>query len=201
MLSAREESKKSNEGPGNLTLHAGVQVVCTRCYLKGNASVDLAIDNDFNITSYGEQLIDDVKSEVHNITDQVEDIFGNFTAQLDDRDWSNAEWPSFDNVSLDLSIPPPPKATLKFRFDDLDLYLEFDSFIAAGATYEIPLYQPFGMFHRRVGVLDLNVNFGVTLILAVEGEIDVSSGVHLKLDDGVELKVALFGDEISDVTL
>jgi hypothetical protein len=47
----------------------------------------------------------------------------------------------------------------------------------------------------------LDASFGVDLILSVAGKIDVCSGVHLKLNDSVELNVALFGDEVSDMTL
>lgn len=41
----------------------------------------------------------------------------------------------------------------------------------------------------------------VDLILAVEGAIDISSGFHVKLDDGVAINLPLFGDEVADMTV
>jgi hypothetical protein len=44
-------------GPGNVSANIGVEVICTSCYLKGNASVELITDQGFNFTAYTDQTI------------------------------------------------------------------------------------------------------------------------------------------------
>jgi hypothetical protein len=100
-----------------------------------------------------------------------------------------------------LDVPSVPDTDLQIKFDDLELYMELNTVISAGATYAIKLFATQSPLGIMVGDLVLGAVISVDLILAVEGEIDISSGFHIKLDDGVELNLALFGDKVSNMNM
>ena len=80
--------------------------------------------------------------------------------------------------------------------------MQIDTTLSLGATYTLNLYSsttPLGI--RITEELQLGIIFGVDLILSVQGEIDISSGFHIKLNDGVALNIAMFGDQVSDIVL
>jgi hypothetical protein len=49
--------------------------------------------------------------------------------------------------------------------------------------------------------LEVGSVFTVDVILSVEAEITISSGFHIKLNDGVAINIPLLGQSISRVTL
>ena len=84
----------------------------------------------------------------------------------------------------------------------MELYLEIGTVLSAGATYEITLFATQSPIGASIGQdLMLGAVLTVDLILAVEGAIDISSGFHVKLDDGVAINLPLFGDEVADMTV
>jgi hypothetical protein len=101
-----------------------------------------------------------------------------------------------------MEIPAIPECNLQFTFDELELYLNVDTIFSLGATYELNLYSsstPLGISITKD--LEVGVIFAIDLILSVEGEIDISSGFHIKLDDGLRIDIALFGDDVSEIVL
>jgi hypothetical protein len=80
--------------------------------------------------------------------------------------------------------------------------VEIDTTLSAGATYTLNLYEsesPIGISAGQE--LEVGIVFTVDVILSVEGEIDISSGFHIQLNDGVAINIAMFGQNISSVTL
>jgi hypothetical protein len=190
-----------------------VEVTCKTCYIKGRAFAELNIENDLNISQVVDITIDNVRDRVYafanDTKDQIEvfidDKFGNVTAiyeklknGIDIHDFL----PPVMNTSYDLAIEPIPDATLSFRFEDLDLYLEIGTLLSGSATYTVPLYhsQTVAGISTPNG-LQIGATFTVELILEVEGALDMTSGLHVKVDDSVSLDVALFGDEVSRIDL
>lgn len=81
--------------------------------------------------------------------------------------------------------------------------MELDISLDESRTYTIPLYpedwyQPAGfeLAGQKVGII-----IGLDLILALDAEVDISSGVHVKFDDGLSLELALFGSNVSSINL
>lgn len=96
-----------------------------------------------------------------------------------------------------------PDAIIELKFDEFELYLELDIALDASMTYTIPLYpknwyQPagFDVAGQKVGII-----IALDLILALDAEVDISSGVHVKFDDGLSLELALFGSNVSSINL
>jgi hypothetical protein len=77
-----------------------------------------------------------------------------------------------------------------------------ETVLSGGLTYSLNLYtsnSPIG-----VAISDeimAGVFFTIDLILSTEAEIDIHSGFHIKLDDGVAFDIALFSQNVSDTTL
>lgn len=96
-----------------------------------------------------------------------------------------------------------PDATIDLKFDEFELYFELDMALDASSTYTIPLYpkdwsQPAGfeVAGQLVGIV-----ISLDLILSLDAEVDISSGVHVKFDDGLSLELALFGSNVSSINL
>lgn len=111
-----------------------------------------------------------------------------------------------DTDSFDVDVQPisldPPDASVEFRIDGLDIYLNMNLVVAAGGNFSIPLLTvppvPFSPLLEDF----VDIAFTVELILGViEGGFDIDSGVHLKVNDAVSLKLNLFGDETQDAVL
>lgn len=204
MNSGASQSIKTSDNSSSASTNQAVEITCTTCYMKGVASAQLNIADDFDAGKAVNQTVTSVFDTVHNFTEQVEDYFETYfkgvVKNLDDGvDWHDFAFPAL-NYSFDMDIPPIDDVTLNFQFDDMELYLEVNTVLGAGATYELNLYTS----NTPVGIgigqnLTLGVVFKVDLLLNVQGTIDISSGLHIKLDDGVGIDIALFSDAVSNI--
>ncbi|KAI0416004.1 hypothetical protein F5X98DRAFT_344978 [Xylaria grammica] len=190
---------------GDASTSGGIEVTCATCYVKGLVTAELGFDSDFNIAQAITNFTKDVGKEVDNITtaaieyldDEIPGLLANLT---DDLDFSDISFPPL-NISFNVDVPDIPECRLQFQFDDLELYMLLDTVLSAGATYTLNLYSsntPIGLSidsETFVGVV-----VSIDLILAVDTDIDISSGLHIKVDDGMALDLSLFSQNISSVT-
>ncbi|KAH7135450.1 hypothetical protein B0J11DRAFT_564785 [Dendryphion nanum] len=186
------------------TLSAEVEIVCSQCYLKGIAFAEISFAEEFNASQAIGRTMDQVRGKVENFTEMVDDYFVNYTKGVikklgDGIDVDDFEFPTFP-FNFALEIPSVPDVNLKFRFDGTELYIKTNTVLSVGATYELNLYSsttPVGIAITKD--LKLGVIFAIDLILSAKGQINISSGFHIKLKDGLELKIAIFSDKISDL--
>ncbi|KAI8963463.1 hypothetical protein F5Y11DRAFT_365057 [Daldinia sp. FL1419] len=189
----------------NVTLSGGVDITCTTCYIKGNATAEFSIDGDFNATQALGNFTSEVGDEILNTTSQVIDYIEDYIPTVfhnlkDGFDLDDFDFPPI-NISFNVDVPDIPECRLQFKFDDLELYMLIDTVLTAGATYNLNLYSsktPIGISANND--LFIGVVFSVDLILSADMEIDISSGIHIKLEDGVGLDMALFGQNVSSIT-
>ncbi|KAI1803091.1 hypothetical protein F4811DRAFT_562766 [Daldinia bambusicola] len=194
-----------HDAENNVTISAGVDITCTKCYVKGKATAEFSIESDYNVTQTLGNFTSEVGDEILNTTGQVidyiEDYFPTVFNNLKDGiDLDDFDFPPI-NISFNVDVPDIPECRLQFKFDDLELYMLIDTVLTAGATYNLNLYSsntPIGI--STSNDLFIGVVFSVDLILSVDTEIDISSGIHIKLDDGVGLDMALFGQNVSSIT-
>ncbi|KXS96630.1 hypothetical protein AC578_10448 [Pseudocercospora eumusae] len=203
---------------GNVTMKAALEISCKTCYIKGLAVAELTIEGNKNISQIIDETVSGVEADVDQLVNQTEQAI-NKTFHDDASSWDsfgayvngtyhNLEdgvdlsdfLPSNLNLSFGgLALPEVPDATLSFRFEDLDLYLELETILNVSAQYTIPLYHSNTPVGLSIPGLDLGVLFTVDLILAVDGSMDVTSGLHFKVDEHVALDIALLGDHVSGI--
>ncbi|KAI0104636.1 hypothetical protein GGR51DRAFT_560899 [Nemania sp. FL0031] len=189
---------------------AGVEVTCTTCYVKGNVTAELDFDSDFNIGEAIANFTSDIGEEIKNVTTtafdyveaEVKAVFKNLTDDFDfsDVDFSDASLPPL-NVSFNVDVPDIPEVRLRLQFDELELYMLIDTVLSAGASYTLNLYSsktPIG-FALDSGTF-VGVIASIDLLLAANADIDISSGLHIKVDDGMALDLSLFSQNVSSVT-
>ncbi|RSL59952.1 hypothetical protein CEP54_007052 [Fusarium duplospermum] len=190
---------------GNTSVSAGIEITCATCYIKGTATTKFIYDRDFNISNAFNNFTDQVKSEVRSlateVTDYVEEYVDGVVTKLDDGvDLDDFDLPPMD-VDFNIDLPEIPEFRLQFQFDGLEMYMLIDTVLSVGATYTLNLYTsttPVGFAVRDN--LEVGVIFTIDLILSVEGEINISSGFHLRLDDGVVFELGIFSEEIASIT-
>lgn len=201
-------STSSNAGAhGTVNTDASISLICATCYINGSVRGSLTINDDFNLT----QVIDGFKSELENTTKSALDTLENYAENLTEtviKDISNFEWseipalPTFQNVDFDIAnLTSLPSVNGRFEFDDLELYLDLELKLAAGATYTLNLFTSETEAGFSVQDLEVGAVFSVSLILMSKAEIDISSGIHLKMDDGLALDLELFNNNTSGITL
>jgi hypothetical protein len=187
-------------------VQAGIEVTCQTCYVKGLATAQLTISDDFDANVLIDQAVDDIRNDTikfaQDFKDYLKDYMSNVATNVrDDLDWEDFDFPTFP-FDFSLDVPEVPECNLRFQFDDMELYMEINTVLTAGATYEINLFASQSVVGMRIGpMLQLGVVLQVDLILQAEGAIDISSGFHIKLDDGVVMDIKLFGDKVSNMIL
>jgi hypothetical protein len=193
---------------GNLSLSAGLEIICTTCYVKGTATAQLTIDGNFNVSQAFQSFKSKVEGDVYSLTNATIDSFETYFEKIGtdvsslDFHLDDLDFPTLNDTSFGLAIPDIPECQLLFEFDDLELYMEIDTTLSAGATYTFNLYKsetPIGISAGQD--LEVGIVFTVDVILSVEAEIDISSGFHIQLNDGVAINIPMFSQDISSITL
>ncbi|CAG9997285.1 unnamed protein product [Clonostachys byssicola] len=185
--------KGDTETPGNATAEASIEVICKFCYFKGIAGAKITVKDDFNASQAYNTLENSVSGTMKNLTKWVKDI---------DLDISEASLviPPPPNINFEVEIPDFPDCILEFTLDDAELYVELSTTFGAGLTYTLLLFtKPLGV---ELGTdLFLGLIFSVDLILSLESQITIEHGFHIKLDEGILLRMAMFSKEASAVKL
>ena len=149
-----------------------------------------------------------METDVNNITKTVvgyvKTYAENVTSELSsgDFDIDDFDLPPI-KIDFDIEVPDIPECDLQFQFDGMELYMQVDTTLSSGATYTINLYEsqtPIGFAFGGNDLL-IGVVFSVDLILSVTAEIDISSGFHLQLNDGVTINLPMFGQSVSSIAL
>lgn len=196
-----------------------MDISCKTCYIKGLAFAELNIESDLDFSQIVNNTINDVRSQIVDLANETKkqievfidenfDSLADLTTYLSETS-DNFEdgidvgdfLPPIKDISYDLNITTIPNATLSFRFEDLDVYLELETVLDASATYTLPLFHSQTVAGISIGDTRIGATFTVDLILSVEGSLNMTSGLHIKVDDTVSLDIALFGDEVSGIDL
>ncbi|EED13272.1 conserved hypothetical protein [Talaromyces stipitatus ATCC 10500] len=205
---SEESSSNTTAGSDRLSSEysAGIEIICTMCYINGSVTGDLTLAGDFNFTA----AVNTVKSELRNVTDTafhqfeqyVEEVAKDISKEIITLNATTLpDWPTLD-VNLDLNNATGlPGAHIHFEFDNLELYLDLGIKLSAGATYTLNLYTSETPAGISVPGLKMGAVFSVDLILISDTEIDIGSGIHIKLDDGVAFDLEMFNRNVSRVTI
>ncbi|KAK6530939.1 hypothetical protein TWF281_007771 [Arthrobotrys megalospora] len=196
------QSVNTSNSRESVEVTSGIEITCTTCYLKASVLAELTIDRPFNITETFDNFTASVGNAVDNTTDQVVDYFKDYFKGVamnlqDGFDLDDFDIPPLD-IDFDIDVPTIPEVQLRFQFDDLEMYVALETVFSGGITYTLNLYTSQTPFGVMIDTLFFGAVVSVDLILSAEAEITISSGFHIKVDDGAELKLALFGDEIAE---
>lgn len=198
MHSTPEQSEK------NVSLTEEITITCTTCYIMGNATAQLTVNGNFNVTQAFDNIINETRTDFDNIeystVSYVEDTVKNMTDNAD-FDFDDFPPPTMSNITFNLDVQGIPEALLQLQFDGLELYVQLDASFGAGATYAVNLFTPETPLAITVPGMDIGLWFVLDLILGVDAEIDMSSGFHIKLNDGVRVNIAMFANNASDINL
>ncbi|KAI1335505.1 hypothetical protein F5Y15DRAFT_428188 [Xylariaceae sp. FL0016] len=181
---------------GSVSTTADVEITCVTCYTKGMMSGRVTITGDLDLTETKDSLETQFEEDAKNITDQILNITA---TEIEDIFTGGAPPPTFD-FDFNIDIEGIPEISLDFTFDDLELYMQIDTSLSVGSTYTLNLFQSESPIDFAVSdVFQLGVVLGIDLILDAKAEIDISSGFHLKIDDGLAINIALFSAGVSDI--
>jgi hypothetical protein len=156
---------------------------------------DLTLTGDFDF----KKTIDSAENDVANVAKSAFHQLENYVESLDSEGLHAL--PTL-NLSLNLdAVSALPDAQVHLEFDDVELYLDLDIQLSEQSTYTYPLFRTESPVGISVPGLDVGVVFGVDLVLIADEEVDIGTGIHIKLDDGVAFDLAMFSSNVSDVTM
>ncbi|KAL1892001.1 hypothetical protein Sste5346_007345 [Sporothrix stenoceras] len=190
-----------------------IAVVCTDCYITGQLTTELTVIPSNHTTVNLSTIAHTFASDVVNITDtvvnDVEEIVKNTTEALFDKVPSldtfetilhNITRPTVD-VDFGLSdLVAVPEYQFALTLDELDLFVQTQMTVSGAATYTLNLYtseSPIGL--KKGNDLELGIVLTADLILSAYGSLELESGFHLRMDEGLTLTVDLFGRNISEI--
>lgn len=112
----------------------------------------------------------------------------------------NISRPTVD-VDFGLSdLVPVPEYQFSLTLDELDLFVQTQMTVSGSATYTLNLYTSESILGLREGNdLELGVVLTADLILSANGSLELESGFHLRMDEGLTLTVDLFGRNVSEI--
>lgn len=151
--------------------------------------------DSFNSTT----AIDAIEGEAHTIAEEA------WTYIKSDYDDLMSEDHNYSVPTLDLdfnldNITGFTDVHLQFEFDDLEFYFDLDTKLPGG-TWIINIFTsetPAGFSDLKLG-LQVGAIFSVDLILIADAEIEIGSGIHIKLDDGVTFDLEMFKNDVSSI--
>ena len=185
-------------------------ISCKNCYINGSLTAEVSFAGNYNASQVLQNVTQTVETDAKNITDQAITIFDAVFDEIGqaaknavsgDFSFDQLQYPTLP-LDFDLDIPEIPGISLQFTFDDLEMYMELETSLSAGATYQLNLYTS----ESEVGIaisdeVLLGVVAVVDLIIDAQSEVDISSGFHLKMDDGLSLDLEMFSKNVSNIHL
>ncbi|KAJ6005573.1 hypothetical protein N7451_003517 [Penicillium sp. IBT 35674x] len=196
----------TTDGSTSLDQTAAVEIICSTCYVNGSVTGDLTLSGGFNFT----EAIENVKGDIVNITDTAIDTLETYVktvARDAVEDIVNLDldaiprWPTLDlDFNLD-NVAALPEAQVHFEFDNMELYLDLDIKLSAGATYTLNIFSSETPAGFQVPGLTVGAVFSVDLILIADAEIDIGSGIHLKLEEGLSFDLEMFNSSVSSISV
>lgn len=171
-----------------------VSVTCETCYIKGDVDARLTLGESFNIND-----------TLHTLEDQASDVFDNIT------DWVHDFNVSFSDRTIDIPPPPDidfnlpldnmPEAVLEFSISGAEIYVELSTVFVDSITYRLTLYIQQGLGVELTDDLFLGLVPTLDLILSVDAELEIRHGFHIRFDEDILIKLAMFSEEAADLHL
>lgn len=186
-------------------------MVCTKCYFKTDVSAALTIDTTKPLNQTFSTFTAAVKDELVNVTeafvqwgkDTISSSVDFLNAAFDpDISTDDLDFPDLDvDFNIDIPTSTLPKTNLRINFDNLDIYLQMAMKLGAGVTYTIPLIPPAGMGIGQSSNLYMGAIVALELILTAEDDVELTSGLHITLDNDAYLELELFGKNVTSSSL
>lgn len=166
----------------------------------------MTVGDGFNVTT----AVDSVGTEIANVTDSALSKLENYAREaardilIDVSQFQLSDIPAWPTLDLDFDLDDASGFSgvhAQVDFDGLELYLELDLQLSAEATYTLNLFTSETPAGISISSLEAGAIFKVSLVLIAQAEIDISSGIHIKLDDGLTLALELFSNNVSSITV
>jgi hypothetical protein len=184
-----------------------ITITCTTCYITGKATAQLTINGNFNASQAFLNIVNETRANFDNITTsaiayvehELEAAAKNATSL--NFNFNDLSPPTLSNVSFDMHIPGVPQVLLQLQFDGMELYVQLDTVLAVESTYTVNLFTPETPIGLTIPDVKFGVWFSLDLILDAKAYVDISSGFHIKLDDGVKYDIAMFATDASEMDM
>ncbi|KAI1623662.1 hypothetical protein EDD37DRAFT_432215 [Exophiala viscosa] len=171
-----------------------MRITCRTCYIAGKVTGSYTYSADINTT----QLEATVKQTVTSFVDDAEDALKAF---IED----NSNFTNIDFTDVSLPSSEDFDYQLQYLFDDLELYMELDTVLSAESKYTLNLftYSPPGVgLDAKFDGDDFSIGAFLTvdLVLSSSEDIDIISGVHIKVDSAA-INIGMFENDVGEVTI
>lgn len=192
-----ETSSQQSGSKSTLSGQTSLKITCVQCYVKGEATARLTVDDGFNFTEYAHQLKDEVENFSKDVASEVEDHATNGLQEVLE---------NFEDLNItqnfNIFVPDIPGSMLHIELNGLELYAQLDVKLSGQATYTLNLYTSKSLIGAGVKSNEfVGVVFSIDLILSSEAAIEIGSGFHIKLEDGIVIDIPMFKETFGSINL
>jgi hypothetical protein len=181
-----------------------IRITCSACYILGKATAQLTMSGNFNATQAFHQTINKTMSGFEHIESAAINYLKTTLETMSKSgivDLAHFSPPTMGNITFNLDVQSIPQALLQLQFDGLELYFQLDTMLDISASYKVNLFTPQTPLALAVPGMDIGVWFTLDLLLDADANIDMTSGFHIKLVDGVQINIPMFAPEAADMKL
>lgn len=169
------------------------------------ARAKLSSTDSFNTTQVSTSLkasfnntFGDIKNYIGDVAQEVKDEIKD-TFDFDFKNDHDFRLPP-PQIDFDLDVPEFPETLMEIELRDVDMFVELGVTLSEGVTYTLNLFRS-TQLGAQVGNVFAGAVVSVDLILSVAAGVEVDTGFHVRMDEGVVMKMGLFAKEASDLSL
>ncbi|KAF2099597.1 hypothetical protein NA57DRAFT_55551 [Rhizodiscina lignyota] len=192
---------------GNATANYDVKILCQTCYIKSDVVATLTTDGNFNasqaLSTFKSGIEGYVENVWHEAVDEIESVVEAAIDDIASLSFENIPaLPTLNETFNVNNISGISNVQMELDFNGLELYMDIELQLTAGATYSLNIYSsdtPIG-FSLGEDIM-VGVIFTVDLILSVDADVDISSGFHILMNDGLGFTLNLFEPDTDKLDL
>ncbi|KAK4221720.1 hypothetical protein QBC38DRAFT_117916 [Podospora fimiseda] len=175
-----------------------ITITCLDCYILGSVGFEMAANEDVNVQVAISDATKQITDTVNTFTKLGSDTIEKLEELAELADTNKVRDFDFDNLIP--AVSTAPDLTLGMSLT-MDVYLKLDTKIPIQTTLVLPLYSsPLNLSFDVPGV-NMGSSVSIDLILNSDGyePIDMTSGIHLKIEDGIGFALEMFSKEITQM--
>lgn len=170
------------------------------------------------MTTTVDNVLAQVEGDIANFTDDALTAMESFFEELGKdlvhpSELATLSPPTLNTSNINLDFDDAiPNSEVQIVFDGLEIYAEIDTALSASKSWTLTLFNSgdpeIVAESDGAGIPDLGfsadgINIGailkIELLLTLDGDIDISSGLHIKLNDGFTINIGMFANNVSGI--
>ncbi len=171
------------------------------------------------MTTVVDNVLGQVRGDIQNFTDDALTAMESFFKEVADdlvhpSRLATLSPPTLNTSNVNLDFDDAiPNSEVQIVFDGLEIYAEIDTVLSDSKSWALTLFNSgdpktaaalvaagVPAFGFSADGIDVGIILKIDLLMNLDGDIDISSGLHIKLNDGFAINIGMFANNVSSIT-